>query len=249
MNRLIGTWDDSSRFIRQTLWKFVQNQKGVVFQQGALNQSHSRDHSRYWEYATALAHSPAPADKRVLDAGGANSVLTWYLGLLDAAVVSTDVMKKNVDRGNENNKKFKLDVEHVVADASKPEWQIGFDCVYCINVIEHVMEHARPNFKPGVQAYWNHTPTKKEVDAEQSFVRGLADSLISGGTLVISYDYKSFGRYKCQPKCAYMRGPEDVEKRIIEPSGLKPIGHLDFTEDLEPGGRLASTGILFLQKG
>ena len=115
------------------------------------------------------------------------------------------------------------------------------------------MEHARPKFKPGKDAYWGggkqHEPSDIEVNAEKTFVCSLVKCLKPGGVLVISYDYKSFGRYRCQPKCAYMRGPKDVRDRIIETSRLEIFGdEPDFTEDLESGSRLAATGIVFLQK-
>lgn len=252
INCLIGSWNYNNRLKKRELLEFVARHNKVQFQQGSINTG-NKDHGRYWEYATALGFTQAE-NKHVLDVGGANSLLSWYLGSIGANVISIDLVKSNVNKAVQNNRRFGFDnVEILQADVMKVEFPHQFDYVYCINVIEHVMEHARPKFKPGKDAYWGgtkqYTPSEVEVKAEQTFIESMVNCLKSGGVLVVSYDYKSFGRYRCQPKCAYMRGPEDVNKRIIEASGLKVFGDMpDFTEDLEAGSRLASTGIIFLEK-
>lgn len=259
-NCLIGSWNDRALQYKQALLDFVKQHR-VNFQQGSINVKND-NHQRYWEYATALAFTNPRADHegrsvRALDAGGANSLLSWYLASVDVDVISTDVIAKNVKDGENNRKHFKLldNIEFANEDVSKGERNEEFDYVYCINVIEHVMEHSRGDkFKPGTHTYWGnnkrqYTPSTNEIKKEQLFAQGLAKALKPGGVLALTYDYKSFGVYKCQPKCAYMRGLEDVQTRIIEPSGLNIFGDgLDFTEDLTEKKRSASTGIIFLQK-
>ncbi len=250
-NCLIGSWSDTALQFKKQLLKFVQDHKAITFQQGSVN-INMPDHQRYWEYGHALAFTQ-PVGKRVLDAGGANSLLSWYLATIGVDVVSIDLIEKNIRQGLMNNKRLKLDnISFLNQDVNKMKYEDEFDYVYCINVIEHVMEHARGGgFKPGLTVFWNgsYKPSEIEIETEQTFVKNLAKCLKPGGVLALSYDYKKFGRYRCQPRCAYMRSPGDVQSRIIEPSGLNIFGDtLDFTEDLAEGKRSASAGMIFLQK-
>lgn len=252
INVLIGGFEKEAREVRDRLVKFLHS-KNFDLQQGSIPKEFD-NHHRMWEYSNAVAFTTGldARDKKVLDVGGANSALTWFLAELGAEVHSTDLMKKNVRNCSRNA------IKHRYENVFTYPGDVGgeFDFVYSINVIEHVMEHARPKidkgFRPGVSSYWGkkRQPSDHEVETEQKFVKYMADRVKPGGLLVVSFEFAKTEHFKCQPKCAYMRDKEDVCSRIIEVSGMKLHGgELDFTErENTENFTRSSTGIVFLRK-
>lgn len=254
LNNLIGEFSPEARVVRDRLVEFLKARK-IPLQQGSMPTTKFERHPRLWEYATAVAFTTGldgAEGKRVLDVGGANSALTWFLAELGAEVWSTDLLKNNVDACASNAKKFGYDNVHAVLGNVEDE----FDFVYNINVIEHVMEHARvkveKSFKPGACNYWGkRKPSAHEVETENEFVRYMADRVKPEGLLVITYAFARTSEFKCQPRCAYLRDEQDVIDRIVKPSGLKLHGgDLDMTDrkNVEKFHSPASTGIVFLRK-
>lgn len=269
-NCFVGTWFPESLHIRKKLIEFDQRiDPNITFQEGSWARGHY-NHTRLWEYATALAFSNINSYKSILDVGGAGSLLHLYCADLGCASYATDTDVKKVKEANDNYDKlanWKLLRSHgpsnpmlcqsFNSDISLDTINLGkFDVVYCINVIEHVMEWERhrihKQFTPGRDTYWyNHNPSKQELAKETNFVKGLARHVNPGGILVVSFDYTTFDGYKEQPKCAFMRNDEDVQKRIVEKSGLKLIG--DEYKTVANGlskdfSNRASTGIVFLKR-
>jgi len=103
-NCLIGSWSKKALYFRTQLLEFVRGHK-VSFQQGSLNSKNSDNHQRYWEYANVIALTE-PGGKHVLDAGGANSPLSWYLAVIGADVVSIDLIDKNLSTSDSSGASF-----------------------------------------------------------------------------------------------------------------------------------------------
>jgi len=256
--RLIGSWTLISKIYHEELLKYMRSlPRDIELQQGSLELKNER-HPRLFEYASVLEHIHAQDDGvKVLDIGGAGSLLGFFLASHGAKVCATDLMHKNVENAIAVAERLDLCRNFTarkwdISDGKSP-WG-NFDVVVSINVIEHIMEWARKSrdFAPGLTDYWagNHVPSKTEVDAEQAFVRGMTAVVRPGGKLIITFDYKSCGGFKSQPRCAFLRSPEDVMERIVSISGLKLDGELDLTprdntDGFEPP---ASTGIVVLKK-
>lgn len=250
---LVGKWTDESKKTKEDLIKFLQERcKGIVLQRGSMC-DYEINHPRLWEYATAIMGSKVTKGNRILDVGGANSLLGWYLAEREIEVVTTDLLDENVNGSLNNATKFKGSVTALKRNIIDQPFDSEFDIVFCINVIEHVMEWARKDvdsgFLPGFLHYWTkgYKPSKHEIETEEKFVKALAKAVKSNGLLVITYDYATIGRYQAQIKCASVRSLADMINRIVVPSNLNIIGEIDFGlyEDatIDPP---ASTGIVFL---
>lgn len=256
---LIGTWTPTAllhlRLLREAMKALPP---GFQLQRGSMSPSQV-DHPRLWEYAMVFdsihmqdGGGQAP---KVLDVGGAGSLLSLELARCGARVWSTDLFKENVAIGQAQARALGIQMAVSDIDVSRRrcEPDILFDVVVSVNVIEHVMEWARKgrDFVPGQTAYWDaHSPSKAEVEAERAFVRGCAESVRSGGKLIVTFDYTTCGGFRCQPRCAYMRSAEDVMERIVVPSGMELVGPLDLspnpnTDKFNPN---ASTGIVVMRK-
>jgi len=170
---------------------------------------------KMWEYSRALALTGAsrPARKReklaVLDVGGAMTLPVFYLGDLGDTVVSLDIDRPMVDETNRTAKRARLDVHaHAInlvdedpsaADLGAPD---GFDRVYCLCVIEHIV------------------PPGQGRVAER-----MAGLLKPGGLLAITFDYGENARSEAPVETA-----EDVDK-LRQAIGLPLHGNPDFADD------------------
>jgi len=253
-NYFIGSWIDAAIVERVKFMDFIATVGKSIALQGGSMQAKELQHPRVWEYCTAIALGNPMPGAAILDVGGAGSLFSWYLAHRGCLVTTTDLVEKNVIQCQEQNEELGYNVRAMKVGAADMTFREEFDVVYSINVIEHVMEHARhavdSSFTPGDSHYWtnNYTPSKDEVKAETAFVCGMTRALKPGGLLIVSYDYAAFGKYSSQMKCAFFRSLKDVDERIVETSGLldvDPVKYKLTDDDYVP---LASTGIVVLRK-
>jgi len=175
---------------------------------------HVRD-QKMWEYARALALTGASAPARtggpmtILDVGGAMTLPLFYLGELGDKVVSLDINQELVDETNVRAKKLGIDVEcknfDLVSLDPEPEElgaPGGFDRVYCLCVIEHIVP-------PG----------------QQRVAERMAKLLKPGGQMAITFDYGENARSE-----APMPGLESVHA-LRDSIGLPLLGNTEFEDD------------------
>lgn len=259
INCTIGKWWDGSLAIKQSMVEFMLEEwRKKIPQMGSIKYGEThQNHPRFWEYATAIYHSQ-PKGKEILDVGGLNNLMGWYLhNRMDCFVIQLGLNLKDERNFVENLPQGQsLKINGLRIDIREAPYKEAFDIVYCINVIEHIRPLARRDNPPagwkfGRSSYWDKTEAdwEQEEKSENIFVKALVDAVKPGGLLVISYDFISQGEWKCQAKCAYMRDAEDVIERIVKPSKLNLIGKID--ENIYPRGNIqpnCSTGIVFLKK-
>jgi SAM-dependent methyltransferase len=170
---------------------------------------------KMWEYSRALALTGAsrvgrpPGPLKILDVGGAMTLPVFYLGDAGDRVVSLDIDRALVDETNRTAARARLDVralalnlvneEPSAADLGAPD---GFDRVYCLCVIEHIVP-------PGQQAVASR----------------MAKLLRPGGQMAVTFDYGENARSE-----APMEGPGAVEE-LRRAIGLPLLGNNDFRDD------------------
>lgn len=254
----IGKWTKESLAIRQELADFMlgefvrkEPQIGSI-----LHTQKCSVHPRLWEYATAITNAN-PEKKEILDAGGLNNLLGWFLHKkYDCTIMQTGLNAQDEQNFKKNCKPGTLNINGLCLDMRRSTYVDKFDIVYSINVIEHVREIARKeekrkHWKYGKTYYWNDKwpESQYEKEEENKFVKALAMALKPGGLLVITYDLFTRGVWRRQPRCAYMRSFDDIMERIVEPSELTLVGEIDEVEYppklIDPR---CSTGIVIMRK-
>jgi len=266
----IGKWTPETLALKNNLtefmmgeWKNKEPQLG-----GILHKENHKNHPRFWEYANAIHCGQPQKNQNILDAGGLNNIMGWYLhNKIDCFVTQLGLSKvdevnfkknflENIRCQSLHNQFFRIN--GICADICTMHYEEDFDIVYSINVIEHVRELARKSKKTknwvfGKTPYWDKRfDSNLDFESEQEilFVKALAKAVKPGGLLIITFDFMNQTGWKCQNKCAYMRSFEDVIDRIVEPSGLQLIGEIDKkvyknTTKMNPP---ASTGIIVFKK-
>lgn len=267
MNLMIGKWDKESLSIKKQLIQFMLSEMvGRQPQIGSIIYNKScEDHPRFWEYSSAIRHTKPRNNNKILDVGGLNNLLGWYLyKKLSCNVTQIGVNDKDKFNLNKNLKKGE-DIAGICDDIRNLQFVEIFDIVYCINVIEHIREIERDKnddkYKMGRNSYWfTGTDSQREEESfqETCFVGAMCRALKPGGILCISYDYNDQLEnkkliWRRAVKGAYMRSPEDVAERIIDPAhrrGVYPISYnlnFDLHNDKNIHPR-ASTGMIILRK-
>jgi len=251
INCMSGTIFEEVEKVKSELVDFMKlhSKRICEWQEGTIKKEEYKHH-RLWEYAMAIAFTNPQSGQRILDAGGANSVLSWFLASKGIHVVSNDLNKRNVANAAKNNKYFGFpNIEYRIENICEMVPSGHFDYVYNICVIEHVMEHFRlDREKSRPTDFWNkYEPPQEEWAIESRFVKSLASQVKPGGLLVISFAYATkqgnIGGNSCHV-CAYMRSPEDVLKRIVEPSKFSIYGG---DLDMSLVSRQHPIGIIFLR--
>lgn len=262
INSFVGNWTPESRAVYTDMCWFIKSElidkKIMTLQRGSLDITKNyKTHTRMWEYSMAIAHTLPINGKKVLDVGGAASLLSLYAAYCGAKVVSTDLLQENVNKSTKICNK--LNIENISAynkDISKQDLGEQFDVIYNINVFEHIAEHKRAEdskFKPGQDSYWGpkYKQSPKEVEAEKLFLTGMVNHLKPGGKLVLTFDYAQFAGFKSQKKCAHLRNEEDIQKRIIDVVDLPLYGksmEIKQGDSASTFWNKASTVILFFVK-
>lgn len=170
---------------------------------------------KMWEYSRALALTKAsrparaPGPLRILDVGGAMTLPVFYLASLGDDVTSLDIDRNLVNETNRIAARARLRVRALTTDLVETEPSPeslgapgGFDRVYCLCVIEHIVP-------PG----------------QQRVASRMARLLKPGGQLAITFDYGENARSE-----APVRTPADVDG-LRDAIGLPLLGNRDFEDD------------------
>jgi SAM-dependent methyltransferase len=260
INCTIGKWWPESIEFKKQLSDFMLGEwKKKIPQRGSIGHvEHGVNHSRMWEYSTALAFTNPQKHQNILDVGGVNNLLGWFLhnriGCFVTQVGINEIDEINFKKNCEPEQR--LTINCLTEDIRNLSYDKDFEIVYCISVLEHVREDAREEknkkFRRGKEAFWKTIPKNEEEyeeTREKLFIESLARAVRPGGILCITFDYKKHGNWRAQYRGAYLRNTKDIYKRIVEPSKMKIIGNMDYETiypaELKPP---TSTGIVFLRK-
>lgn len=94
---------------------------------------------RMWEYSRAIVESKCFGGKKVLDAGGAGTVFSYFLSALGNDVTAIDLNEEFVQGANKTAEEFGMKLTNEVADITSMPFEDGsFDIVFCVSVIEHI---------------------------------------------------------------------------------------------------------------
>lgn len=258
INKLIGQWTEESSKIKEEMISYIlEEKKGLISQEASLlYNKNTINHPRYWEYATAIEITN-PKNKRILDVGGLNCVMGWFLhDKYNCDVTQVGLDEADIKNFRKNHKNFGSDkINGYCQDIRNLKLEEKFDIVYSINAIEHVREYAKAekakDWKIGKTTYWGQYKEAEEYceQKEIDFVKSLASFVNDNGLLCITFAYKNIDKWKCQPRCAYFRSEEDVIDRIVQHTNMEVVGDIDYENfpkiNCHPP---ASTGIILLEK-
>lgn len=158
----------------------------------------------YWEIAWLALNTEFVRGQRVLDLGGSSSLFSYFLAARGLSVVAVDLDPELVSNGNRTASHLEWDLENVVMDIRRLDLPGQFDHVTSVCVYEHV-------------------PVSDRIEVSTQ-IRQL---LKEGGTFSITFDYGNPSRR------ARLSSSEDVEKQVIEPSGLAVRGNRSFHDNRE----------------
>jgi SAM-dependent methyltransferase len=199
------------------------------------------DQNRLWEYSMALAFTNPREGESALDAGSANTPLSWLLASWGLDVVTVNILQEAFEKEKANDEYFKYpNIKHICDNLVNLDFQEKFDYIYCMCVFEHVMERKRTE-REKFANYWadNYIPTEEEVNEEETMLKNFAKALKPNGMLVISYDYVGANGH-----AAVLRSKQDILDRIVKVSGLSVYGGKVQTSPILS----TRIGIVFLKK-
>jgi ubiquinone/menaquinone biosynthesis C-methylase UbiE len=94
---------------------------------------------RLWEYSKAIAETGVSRGDVVLDAGGASTVFSYYLGKIGAICHTLDINEKLVKASVRANKRLGFYLFNSVQSITNLAYRDEtFDYVFCIYVLEHI---------------------------------------------------------------------------------------------------------------
>lgn len=155
----------------------------------------------YWEIVWVVLHGGFCPGDRVLDIGGSSSLFSFYLAHKGCRVVTVDLQKDLVDNANRVAQEMGWSLENCVMDMRRLAFTEPFDHATAICVLEHLTARDRMDVMSRVGAW-----------------------LRPGGCLSITFDYRNPAR------SMNIGSPDDVERQLVQPSGLKVRGNRDFAE-------------------
>ena len=178
---------------------------------------------KLWEMSHMIKNSGVGKGQRVLDCGGASSVFSFYLAFKGCLVETVDIDwrgQRIVENANEVARKTSWNMHNLNGDMSQlPYKKETFDRVFSICVLEHLHD-----------------------DVQLGAVKEMARTLKHGGVLGLTFDYGPSA-----PDNRYA-DVEDINRRIVKPSGLQVMGNLEYRENTWfPEQYGASWGALFLK--
>jgi 2-polyprenyl-3-methyl-5-hydroxy-6-metoxy-1,4-benzoquinol methylase len=167
---------------------------------------------KLWENAWILTHADVKPESRILDAGGASTIFSFYLASkgCEVCVIDSDWLKQGI-------------IENATAVACAMNWNMKvisgditkpfpyppdyFDSVFCICVLEHLS-----------------SPQRRQA------MRNLSACLKPGGLigLTIDYDIERGG-----DKGLRFRDRELIDNDLILPSGLALYGNAHLTDEYD----------------
>jgi SAM-dependent methyltransferase len=168
------------------------------------NQRDDAETCKLWENAWMVAKSGVSANSRVLDAGGASTIFSFYLAskgcevsVIDIDWLGRSLIENAVAVASAMN--WKMDVRRGDITAPLPYSENYFDFIFCICVLEHMVSVER-----------------------RKAIQNLVHCLKPGGILGLTMDY-DFQREG--DKGLRFREKTKLYVDIIEPSGLTIYGN------------------------
>ena len=188
------------------------------------SQNEDAEMGKLWENAWILAYSGVKKGTRILDAGGASTIFSYYLASkgCEVSVIDTDWLKQGIiDNAVAVANAMNWNMRVISGDITKklPYAQEYFDTVFCICVLEHLISTDR-----------------------RKAMRNMAACLKSNGImgLTIDYDIEREG-----DKGLRFADFDAINNDLILPSGLQLYGNSSLIDDFDDKYFL---GALFLKK-
>jgi SAM-dependent methyltransferase len=175
---------------------------------------------KYWEMCMAITFSGVSSRSVVLGIGESSTLLSFYLASKGATVYTIDLNPALATNANRVANVMKWKLFNLLSDAADLPFSAGtFDHVLSICVLEHIKRQERA-------------------------VQEMARVLKPGGVLGLTFDYGYL-----EPDCQGFMSPDEIETRIVRPSGLEIVGNRHFSESLWQEERWhGAWGTLFLCK-
>ncbi len=189
-----------------------QNLKFTTWMGDFTSRNEDKEMEKLWEDAWVLAHSDAKAGTRVLDAGGASTIFSFYLAskgcevsVIDSDWLNVGLIENAVTVSRAMN--WKMDVISGDITNPLPYPAEHFDFVFCICVLEHLTSQQR-----------------------RKAMKNLAACLKPGGLmgLTVDYDIDRGG-----DKGLRFRDRETIDNDLILPSGLALYGNDDLIDEYD----------------
>jgi 2-polyprenyl-3-methyl-5-hydroxy-6-metoxy-1,4-benzoquinol methylase len=154
-----------------------------------------------WEIVWVTMNAEFSKGQKVLDLGGSSSLFSYYLASKGLDVTTVELQKELVENGNRVAHQMGWKLTNYVMNMSDMTFGSHFDHITSICVYEHVPKYERIEIN-----------------------RRIANLLLPGGRLSITFDYKNPSRL------ARIDTPLDVYAQFVEPSGLRLRGNQVFID-------------------
>jgi SAM-dependent methyltransferase len=218
-------FQDLHRLERRAIAARLLATKQVLDATGLPYSSDMQDHwMRLWEYSLATLISRVDRRMKVLEAGGTGTVFSYMLAAEGCRVTTVDILEEKVCDARAMCERLSLPMRHEVMDIADLSFaDEEFDAVFSICVLEHIAG-----------------------DRQQQAVQHLARVLKPGGMLSLTFDYGA-GSATDHP----FASPDEIGRRIVEPSGLMLVGNRAFSlesRDLVQSSLVWTFGAVFLRK-
>ncbi len=178
---------------------------------------------RLWEYCHTIIvtgiHKQQPC--KILDVGGTGTIFSYYLATMGHDVYVLDIDEQKYKDAIVVAEALRINVVPVLGDMSNMIFNDEeFDWVYSISVIEHL-----------------------SLEKQPFALKECARVLRKDGLFSLTFDFGPRGADNA------IRIEEEIESRLINPSGLMVYGNKDFKITTEIGYRKPKTfAALFLKK-
>ena len=187
----------------------------------------SADKVKTWENAWVICHSQVQPKETVLDLGGASTLLSFYLASMKCRVRIIDNDWGNcgiIYNTHYVARKMNWDIQAYTRDLSQtlPFKDNFFDRVFSICVLEHLSCQVR-----------------------RSMMREVGRVLKDGGISALTFDYGPDRNGLLSDKGLRFAFRDKIERDIIQPSGLKVLGNLEWIDLIS---QKSFVGALFLRK-
>ncbi|MFH0826961.1 MAG: class I SAM-dependent methyltransferase [Candidatus Omnitrophota bacterium] len=188
----------------------------------------SAEKIKTWENAWAICHSSIRPKDMVLDLGGASTLLSFYLASIKCRVRIIDNDWGNCGSIYNTHYVAKImnwDIRAHDRDLSQvlPFKGNFFDRVFSICVLEHL-----------------------SCEVRRFMMREVGRVLKEGGIAALTFDYGSDRNGLLSDKGLRFAFRDKIERDVIQPSGLKVLGNLDWVDFISQKGFVG--GALFLKK-
>ena len=189
-----------------------------------ISQNEDAEMGKLWENAWVLAHSGVKKGARVLDAGGASTIFSYYLASkgCEVSVIDTDWLEQGIiDNAVAVSNAMNWNLRVISGDITQklPYAEEYFDSVFCICVLEHLVSADR-----------------------RKAMRNMAACLKKGGIMGLTID---FDIDRGGDKGLRFGNFDVIYNDLMLPSGLQLYGNDSLVDDFDERYFL---GALFLKK-